>query len=263
MSIIYDLSRVPQHIVEQIHASPKYTKWFSEFPTKLFNRDNNAKTVKGRKLGVSTLVDYLLPHKLSGYQVCAAEVLAQCGKPCLNTAGRGAMTSTQMSRLRKTLMFFQYRDEFIAMMKREVMLHIAYCKKHNYEPAVRPNGTSDIRWELYIWDFMVETHKLGVQWYDYTKLANRLVPDPNVYDLTFSYSGVDTYQKSVETARAMGMRFAVVWRYKTSIPKSFMGMDVVSGDDDDLTYLSPQGTVRALYAKGKAVHDQSGFVIDC
>ena len=172
------------------------------------------------------------------------------------------MTSTQMSRLRKTLMFFQYRDEFIAMMKREVMLHIAYCKKHNYEPAVRPNGTSDIRWELYIWDFMVETHKLGVQWYDYTKLANRLVPDPNVYDLTFSYSGVDTYQKSVKTARAMGMRFAVVWRYKTSIPKSFMGMDVMSGDDDDLTYLSPQGTVRALYAKGKAVRDQSGFVLD-
>ncbi len=261
MTIIYDLSKVPSHLVAQIHNSPKFTKWFSEFPSKLFNRDNNAKTVKGLKLGTSTQVLYLLSSDLSGYQLCAGEPLAKCGLPCLNTAGRGAMNSTQMSRLRKTLMFFQYREEFLAMLKREVIQHIAYCKKRNYEPAVRPNGTSDIRWELYIWDFMVETHNQGVQWYDYTKLANRLVPDPKVYDLTFSYSGVDTYQKSVETARKLGMRMAVVWRYKTSIPKSFMGMDVVSGDDDDLTYLSPQGVVRALYAKGKAIHDTSGFVI--
>ncbi len=262
MTIIYDLSKVPANIVEQIHASPKYTKWFSEFPTKLFNRDNNAKTVKGLKLGTSTLVMYLLPSNLSGYQVCAAEVLAQCGGPCLNTAGRGAMSSVQMSRLRKTLMFFQYRAEFLDMIQTEVRAHVKYCAKHEYEAACRPNGTSDIRWELYMWDFMVEMHKQGVQWYDYTKLANRLVPDESVYDLTFSYSGVDTYKKSVDTARALGMRMAVVWRYQTSIPKTFMGMDVVSGDDDDLTYLSPRGVVRALYAKGKAVRDTSGFVLN-
>lgn len=262
MSIIYDLSKVPQDVVNQIHASPKYTKWFSEFPDKLFNRDNNAKTVKGLKQGVSTLVLYLLPSNLSGYQMCAAEPLAQCGKPCLNTAGRGGMNSVQLSRLRKTLMFMQYRDEFISLMKSEVTKHASYCAKRGYHAAVRPNGTSDIRWELHLWDFMVETHKLGIQWYDYTKLANRLVPDPKVYDLTFSYSGVDTYKKSVATARAMGMRFAVVFRYKADIPKWFMDMPVVSGDDDDMTFLSPLGSVRALYAKGKAVHDRSGFVVD-
>src|SRR6056300_345603 len=107
MTIIYDLSKVPSNVVAQIHNSPKFTKWFSEFPKKLFNRDNNAKTVKGLKRGTSTIVEYKLPHNLSGYQVCAGEILAKCGLPCLNTAGRGAMTSTQMSRLRKTLMFFQ------------------------------------------------------------------------------------------------------------------------------------------------------------
>jgi hypothetical protein len=40
-----------------------------------------------------------------------------------------------------------------------------------------------------------------------------------------------------------------------------MGMDVVDGDDSDLRFIEPQGVVSALYAKGKAVRDTSGFVI--
>ena len=87
------------------------------------------------------------------------------------------------------------------------------------------------------------------------------MPDSSVYDLTFSYSGVEKYQKYVDTARAMGMRMAVVFRYRTQIPKSFLGMDVVDGDDSDLRFLEPQGVVSALYAKGKAVRDTRGFVI--
>ena len=56
--IIYDLSKVPADVVAQIHASPKFTKWFSEFPTKLLNIDN-PKTVKGEKYGIRTAVLYL------------------------------------------------------------------------------------------------------------------------------------------------------------------------------------------------------------
>ena len=41
----------------------------------------------------------------------------------------------------------------------------------------------------------------------------------------------------------------------------FMGMDVVGGDDGDARFMEPQGVVCALYAKGKAVHDDSGFVV--
>ena len=100
-----------------------------------------------------------------------------------------------------------------------------------------------------------------VQFYDYTKIPNRLVPDTSIYDLTFSYSGVPEYQRFVKTAVDMGMRLAVVFRYRTQIPKHFMGMDVVDGDDSDLRFLEPQGVVSALYAKGSAVHDHSGFVV--
>ena len=260
--IIYDLSKVPADVVAQIHASPKYTKWFSEFPTKLLGVSADAKTIKGEKYGALTAILYLSPAKKSGVNMCAMSHIAMCEVPCLDEAGRGAMNSVQMSRLRKTLFMLQYWDDFKAMLMREVTKHAKYCRKHDYKCAIRLNGTSDVRWELKIWDEMVYFHhQWGVHWYDYTKIANRLIPDRSVYDLTFSYSGVPEYQRYVDTAIAMGMRLAVVFRYRTQIPKQFMGMNVVDGDDSDLRFLEPQGVVSALYAKGKAVHDTSGFVV--
>jgi len=259
--IIYDLSKVPALVHAQILADPKYTKWFSEFPKKLLNIDN-PKTVKGEKYGIRTAVLYGSPAETSGINLCAMYEVAGCGPACLNTAGRGAMSSVQMSRLRKTLFMLQYWDDFKAMLMREIETHAKYCRKHGYKCAVRLNGTTDIRWELKIWDDMVFFNRMyEVQFYDYTKIPNRLVPDTSIYDLTFSYSGVPEYQRFVKTAVDMGMRLAVVFRYRTQIPNIFMGMDVVDGDDSDLRFLEPQGVVSALYAKGSAVHDHSGFVV--
>ena len=259
--MLYDLSQVPADVVAQINASPKFTKWFSEFPTKLLNIDN-PKTVKGEKYGIRTAVLYLSPAKKSGVNLCPMSHVAKCEGPCLDEAGRGAMSSVQMSRLRKTLFMLQYWDDFKAMLLSEVLTHAKYCAKHDLRCAVRLNGTTDIRWENKLWDDMVSLHREhGVQFYDYTKIANRMVPDLSIYDLTFSYSGVKEYQRFAQTAIDMGMRLAVVFRYRTQIPKSFMGMTVVDGDDSDLRFTEPQGVVSALYAKGKAVHDTSGFVI--
>ena len=259
--IIYDLSKLSPEVRDQILTSDKYTKWFSVFPDKLFNFDN-PKTIKGEKLDVRTAVLYGSPAKKSGVNMCPMAHVAECEAPCLDEAGRGAMTSTQMSRLRKTLFFNQYREKFMEMFKKEVLTHAKYCQKNNLICAVRPNGTWDFRWELIAWDFMVEMYnKYGVRWYDYTKIPNRIIPDPKVYDLTFSYSGVQLYQKFVDTAKALGMRIAVVGRYIEDMPKEFMGMEVIGGDDSDARFLEPQGVVTWLYAKGKAVHDDSGFVV--
>ena len=259
--IIYDLSKLSPEVRDQILTSDKYTKWFSEFPSKIFNKDN-PKTSKDFKKGISILVNYGSPAKKSGVNMCPMAHIAECEAPCLDEAGRGAMNSVQMSRLRKTLFFNQYREKFMEMFKQEVLTHAKYCQKNNLIPAVRPNGTWDFRWELIAWDFMVEMYnKYGVRWYDYTKIPNRIIPDPKVYDLTFSYSGVQLYQKFVDTAKALGMRIAVVFRHVEDIPKQFMGMHVVGGDDGDARFLEPQGVICALYAKGKAVHDDSGFVV--
>jgi hypothetical protein len=40
-----------------------------------------------------------------------------------------------------------------------------------------------------------------------------------------------------------------------------MGLSVVNGDNSDIRYLDNQGVIVALYAKGKAKKDNSGFVV--
>lgn len=260
--IIYDLSRLPDDVRKQILNSEKFTKWFSEYPSKLLSIGADAKTVKGEKYRVLTGIQYLSAHKLSGLNLCAMADIAGCSEPCLRSAGRGAMNSTQMSRLRKTLFMQQYWEEYLAMLQKEVQRFAYYCDAREYTPAIRLNGTSDIRWENKIWDYMVSTsHWFGVRWYDYTKEVNRIIPDPKIYDLTFSYSGKPQFRRFVDKAKAMGMRIAVVFRYQKDIPEVFEGMQTFDGDDSDLRFLEPQGVVSALYAKGKAVHDYSGFVV--
>jgi hypothetical protein len=58
------------------------------------------------------------------------------------------------------------------------------------------------------------------------------------------------------------MRIAVVFRTVASIPKIFKGMTVVPGDDSDVRHIDDKGVVVALYAKGKAKKDTTGFVVD-
>lgn len=100
-----------------------------------------------------------------------------------------------------------------------------------------------------------------VQFYDYTKIPNRR-DLPTNYDLTFSYSGVVSFQRHATKAIGAGMRVAAVFRTRDSIPAEFQGMPTIDGDDTDVRHIEPRGVIVALYAKGPAKKDQSGFVVD-
>ena len=256
---MYNLSGLSEELATAYRAKP----WHDKKPEQLLGVSNDAKTIKGEKLGIRTAILYLTPHKISGVNMCPVAPIAQCDGPCLYSAGRGAMHTVQASRLRKTLYLTQYTEEFKEQIKREILAHVLLAIKKNMIPAIRLNGTSDIRWELYLWEFMCEMHdKYGAIFYDYTKIPNRKIPRPEVYDITFSYSGVEAYQRMYWKARRQGNRVAVVFRDRNNIPDTWDGLPVVSGDDSDARWLDPQGCVVALYAKGRAKHDTTGFVID-
>jgi hypothetical protein len=262
MAIIYDLTKLSPELRQQILASKKFTKWFSQKPDAMLRLDGSTKVIKGNRLGYRTAILYLVPSDISGENVCAMAKLALCEKPCLNVSGRGVMACVQMSRLRKTLFWLQYRDEAIAMIKREVAMFEKRAAKQGFTLLVRLNGTSDIRWENY---GIIQAFP-AVQFYDYTKLANRKNVPAN-YDLTFSYSGVARYQTFVQQAINNGMRIAVVFRTRAIVNdmlatgERFAGLPVVDGDDTDIRHIDPHRAVVALYAKGKAKRDFSGFVV--
>lgn len=267
-ALAYDISALSIEIQLQIIGNDHNRSLFSRFPDKLLGIDTNAKTIKGEKYGIKTAILYLMPAMGSGVQLCANAKIAGCEKPCLFTAGRGAMSNVMLSRLRKTLYFNQYRDLFMAQLSREIALEKAKAKRRGYKLIVRPNGTSDIRYEnipVDGFDNIMVAHS-DVQFYDYTKLANRRNIPAN-YDLTFSYSGVSEYLPFVQKAVANGERIAVVFRNRAIVEamlangETFLGLTVVDGDNTDIRHLDPKGAVVALYAKGKARNDQSGFVV--
>jgi hypothetical protein len=268
LALAYDISALSIDIQLQIIGNDHNRSLFSRFPDKLLGIDTNAKTIKGEKYGIKTAILYLMPAMGSGVQLCANAKIAGCEKPCLFTAGRGAMSNVMLSRLRKTLYFNQYREQFMAQLSREITLEKAKAKRRGYKLIVRPNGTSDIRYEnipVDGFDNIMVAHS-DVQFYDYTKLANRKNVPAN-YDLTFSYSGVEAYQPFVAKAVANGERIAVVFRNRAIVNamlannETFLGLPVVDGDDTDIRHLDPRGAIVALYAKGKARRDQSGFVV--
>ena len=235
---------------------------------KMLSISSDAKTVKGQKFGYLTGILYLTPADGSELgNVCPFALLAGCDKPCLNTAGRGAFSNVQIARLAKTEMWFNNRAIFFDNVCRSIRRVIKRALRLGLTPVIRLNGTSDIQWELYSFVFEGVIYKNifelfpNVQFYDYTKIPTRHSV-PSNYDLTFSYSGVDTFLAVYEKAKlnATFKRFTVVFDKIANIPAKFDSMAFIGGDDSDLRFLDGSGVV-ALYAKGKAKKDTSGFVV--
>lgn len=228
----------------------------------------NAKTVKGDGSEYLTAIMYLTPWKSAGINTCPMAEQAACIKGCLNKAGRGQMDSVTLGRARKTQWFASDRDGFMAQLVTDLSSFVRYCHKRGIQPCVRLNGTSDIRWELIkvtvngvVYANVFDAFPC-IQFYDYTKIANRKVDGIENYALTWSYSAAnETYARQAEIALAKGMNIAVVFRTADAIPADFLGLPTFDGDKDDLRFLDPKGVVVALYAKGPAKRDYSGFVV--
>jgi hypothetical protein len=222
----------------------------------------NPKILKGQKQGYMTYILHLAPADVSGYNTCP-KATAGCKAACLNTAGRGGMfkrgESTnviQEARKRKTRMFFENRENFLAILKDDIRKAIKQAEKKGLIPVFRLNGTSDISWEKYgvIQEFP------NVQFYDYTKVLGRKVNGLANYHMTFS--AADGNDLDVLRAIKEGYNIATVFGIKKTLPmpETYNGVSVFNGDDSDLRFLDPKGVVVGLYAKGKAKKDTSGFV---
>lgn len=234
------------------------------FSSKTINAGSNAKTVKG-DAEYLTAIMYLAPYKLSGVaNLCSMAELAECHKPCLNIAGRGKFNTVQNARIRKTKWFAKDRESFMEQLDKDIQKFVTFCDKHKVKPAIRLNGTSDIRWEL-IKDEdgkCVFDRYPDVMFYDYTKIPNRKTKDIPNYYLTWSYSGAnEKYKGFVKQAKDAGMNIAVVFR-DDNFPRRFLNWKVVNGDKDDLRFLDPKNCIVGLKAKGPAKKDKSGFVVD-
>ena len=232
---------------------------------KLIGVGTNAKTVKGDGSEYLTAILYMTPWKVmvdgKRFNSCPMAEQANCIEACLYTAGRGAFNNVQTARQRKAEWFYRDRVGFMKQLYADILKFRNYCVRRGIKPVVRLNGTTDIRWEN-VWFKGKSIMELfpDVQWYDYTKIANRKVSHIKNYHLTWSYSGANAdYAAQMQDALDKGMNVAVVFRKEYKLPK-WRGIKVTDGDKDDLRFLDPKRHIVALYAKGKAKRDTTGFV---
>jgi hypothetical protein len=242
-------------------------------PSSLLTVSGDSKTVKGEKFGYLTGILYLAPHKAAGFNVCA-KATAGCIAACLNTAGQGSYSTTQIARVRKTKWLRKDRAGFMLQLERNILALIRKANREGLTPVVRLNGTSDLPWENFRATFANRFHGTiferfsDVQFYDYTKIAARFAKSlPDNYDLTFS--AADGNENDVEFALSHGGRVAVVLRNSVrpnaraknwNLPDSYNGHTLVDGDNSDLRFLDPKGCWIGLKAKGHAWKDTTGFV---
>jgi hypothetical protein len=224
----------------------------------------NPKIQKGTKLGYLSFILHLAPSTLSGKNTCP-KATPGCIAACLNTAGRGGMFRAgentniiQKARIRKTIYFFEDREQFMFDLVKDIRKGIKMAAKLNLTPVFRLNGTSDISWEKYEAEGGMNIFGLfpEVQFYDYTKVLGRKVTGIANYFLVFSKA--DGNDLDVALAMAAGMNIAAVF---DKVPGEYMGVEVINADETDLRFRDKPGVVAGLKAKGRAKKDYTGFVI--
>lgn len=246
---------------------------------------NNAKTVKGEKLGITTYIMYLAPftQNSKGINLCS-HASEGCANACLFGSGSARFNRVQNGKRNKTEYFLHNRIQFLNQLvleiERIVSIHSAMENETTLgrkgqiirykDFAIRLNGTSDISFEK----FKIRDNKNifelfpMVQFYDYTKNHLRFdrVSELGNYHLTFSRSETNDVM-SMEILKR-GFNVAMVF---DQVPNEYKGYKVINGDETDLRFLDESNVIvglkyKKLTSMGAGVQNKEnlsndGFVI--
>jgi hypothetical protein len=218
----------------------------------------NTKIAKTQKASTDTPIRIASLSMMPNDTICPSSKAAGCQADCLVSAGRGRFNNVAASRQAKTDFFMRDQEAFVAQLKKEMHSFIRLCKRQDVQPVFRLNTMSDIKWESLL---DMEGEFADAQFYDYTKRAARLGKTPSNYRLVFSYSGRNQFRTQVGMAREVQVPIAVVFR-GNDLPAEYLGRKVIDGDKSDLYNVESGECVVGLRAKGKAKHNNNGFVVE-
>ena len=214
---------------------------------------SSSKIAKGLKYNEMTYILYLAPASLSGYNVCPMST-EECRTACLSESGHNRIdvkkNNINKARIKKTKLFFEHREFFMGWLVTEITKAKIDAHTKGYQFSVRINGTSDISLESFKLNGknILQMFPL-IPFYDYTKVAKRfdMLNKYDNYDLTYSFSGHNMLQCLELLSKGNG-RVAMVFEGKV-LPKTFMGYDVIDGDEYDMRYYDMQGVIVGLKFK--------------
>jgi len=226
----------------------------------------NPKLAKNLKLRILSFPLHLAPAKLGApankpkATVCPGATPG-CIAACLHTAGNPAyMKGKAQARRARTLLFWQRKDLFFALLMLEVRAAAAKARRRRMRAAFRLNATSDLQYERYLINGrpLIAGIFARLTFYDYTKIARRQTPDN--YHLIYSLAETARSMREARAELAAGRNVAAVFAGRR-LPAEYLGAPVIDGDEHDYIPADPAGVVRGLKAKGAARGDESGFAV--
>ena len=219
--------------------------------------ESNPKFAKSLRRGYYTAGLMLAPHRTSGINVCP-DSTPECRKHCLAFAGRGKMFRSV--RVQRTRWWHEDPESFLRALDDELETLIRKARQMGMKPACRLNVLSDIPWEeeTNVFDNFPE-----IQFYDYTKSVKRACrsmdggyPWPGNYHLTLSHSEINSDDCRMFLKNGGTVAWIIedldTWLESCRFP-------LVDGEEHDLTFLHPSGTIIALSPKGSLVKASSPF----
>tara|TARA_R100001086_G_scaffold245088_1_gene175566 strand:- start:15 stop:767 length:753 start_codon:yes stop_codon:yes gene_type:complete len=238
---------------------------------KRFFSTDSAKAIKADKYGYMNGINYMAPHTTAGFGNMCSHSSPGCRSLCLGMySGQASFVkdlengtnNVRDSRKRKVEYFMTDRDSFMSEMTNAIKALARMAKNKNKKLAIRPNGSTDIRFERIKTDNgqTLPERFPNLQFIDYTKNLKRLL-DPTIpsnYSLTFSLSEIN--RKEAKEALKNGFNVAVVFGH--GLPRHYLGHRVIDGNMHDLRHLDPSPVIVGLDPRGaKAKKDKTGFVI--
>lgn len=215
-----------------------------------------------------TYAIYLSPADLSGYNVCSHST-PECRMGCLNTSGRAGieefagMTVIKSARIKKTRLFFEEQEFFMAWMIAEIKHYQKRAARMGFYFSARLNATSDINWQnaLYNGQNIFEIFP-EVNFYDYTKNAAKFFGKPDNYHLTYSYTGRnwDLCKAALKDGHNIAMVFNV--KKEADLPKTYEGYTVINGDLTDYRIDDAKGIIVGLKWKRIANRENEKKVLN-
>jgi len=235
----------------------------------------SSKLMKNQKVNMQyTYAIYLAPANTSGYNVCSNST-KECRLGCLATSGRQAIEifsgidNIKNARIKKTKLFYEHSEFFMQWLIAEIKAAKLKAEKDGYFFSARLNATSDIDWQnvrvngANIFEIFPD-----VNFYDYTKNANKFINKPANYHLTYSFTGRNWAQSKELLKRGINIAMVFNAKKESELPTEYKGFSVTNGDLTDYRIADAKGIIIGLKWKRIANREaeqqilNSCFVVD-
>ena len=279
---ILDCRRIAHEKIEKALDKNGKLVW-SKLPKLIGQNTKISKDVTNQEFDLEIWGLSLAPHWISGFNTCNGLSMG-CAEACLMFTGMGQkfMIATDgehkvaIARIIRTILWFNYRDQFKARLLKEIENKANSLKAKNISMAFRPNVFSEVKFEKVFPEMFDLFKRLDVQVYDYVKDIKRIVENPykDFYNMTFSLS--ENNALFIPTALKHGSNIAVVTdiptnkakdkkSYLYSVPSKLtiegIELDTTDGDINDARYLDPKNCFVILRGKGQTIKsDTTNFM---